>query len=55
MELAGIPNEMVTVLQAVILFFLTAEVIVRRIFRVREAAAALGDVGGLAESYGQRL
>jgi simple sugar transport system permease protein len=52
---AGIPVQMVSVLQAVILFFLTAEVLVRRVFRVREAAEALGGVGNLADSYGQRL
>jgi general nucleoside transport system permease protein len=52
---AGIPVQMVSVLQAVILFYLTAEVLVRRVFRVREAAEALGGVGSLADSYGQRL
>jgi ABC-type uncharacterized transport system permease subunit len=35
------PFQFVLVLQAIILFFLTAEVLVRRIFRVREASSAL--------------
>jgi general nucleoside transport system permease protein len=51
---AGIPVQFVSVLQAIILFFLTAEVLVRRIFRVKRAAEALGDVS-VATSYGQRL
>jgi ABC-type uncharacterized transport system permease subunit len=51
---AGIPPEFVGILQAIILFFLTAEVLVRRIFRVRKAAEALGDVS-VATSYGQRI
>ncbi len=52
---AGIPVQFVSVLQAIILFFLTAEILVRRIFRVRKAAEALGDVSGIADSYGQRV
>jgi general nucleoside transport system permease protein len=51
---AGIPNDFVSVLQAIILFFLTAEVLVRRIFRVKRAAEALGDVS-VATTYGQRV
>jgi simple sugar transport system permease protein len=51
---AGIPFQMVSVLQAVILFFLTAEVLVRRVFRVRQAAEGLGEIGNLSESYAQR-
>ena len=51
---ARIPNDFVSILQAIILFFLTAEILVRRIFRVRKAAEALGDVS-VAGSYGQRV
>ena len=51
----GIPVQFVSILQAIILFFLTAEILVRRIFRVRKAAEALGDVSGIAGSYGQRV
>jgi general nucleoside transport system permease protein len=51
---AGIPSDFVIVLEAIILFFLTAEVLVRRIFRVKRAAEALGDVS-VATSYGQRV
>ena len=50
----GIPFQFVLVLQAIILFFLTAEVLVRRIFRVRAAASALADVSGLSETYASR-
>jgi simple sugar transport system permease protein len=50
----GIPFQFVLVLQAIILFFLTAEVLVRRIFRVREASRALGDVATLSDTYASR-
>ena len=40
---AGIPVEIVDVIQAIILLFLAADVIVRRVFRIR------GSAGGLAE------
>jgi simple sugar transport system permease protein len=55
MQAEGIKVQMISVLQALILFFLTAEVLVRRIFRVKAGAEeALGDVGGLSSSYAQR-
>jgi len=50
----GIPFQFVLVLQAIILFFLTAEVLVRRIFRVREASRAFGDVTTLSDTYASR-
>ena len=37
---AGIPSQIVDLLQAIILFFLTADLIVRRIFRVRAGAGS---------------
>ena len=37
---AGIPVQMIDVLQGVILFFLAAEIIVRRVFRIRRAAGS---------------
>lgn len=49
----GIQVEFVLMLEAIILFFLTAEVLVRRIFRVREASRAL-DVTSLSDSYASR-
>ena len=52
---ADIPPQIVSVLQAVILFFLTAEVLVRRLFRLKSAGAeALGDLGQLSTTYAQR-
>ncbi len=50
---AEIPVQIVSVLQAVILFFLTAEVLVRTIFRVRSDARG-ADEPQLATSYGRK-
>ncbi|MEO8245990.1 MAG: ABC transporter permease [Chloroflexota bacterium] len=49
---AGIPVQMVNVLQAVILFFLTAEVIVRYLFRVRAETAEMSELKTITGSYG---
>ncbi|HET9878486.1 MAG TPA: ABC transporter permease, partial [Candidatus Limnocylindria bacterium] len=49
---AGIPVQMVNVLQAVILFFLTAEVIVRYLFRVRAESAEISELKTITSSYG---
>lgn len=49
---AGIPVQMVNVLQAVILFFLTAEVIVRYLFRVRAESAEMSELKTITSSYG---
>ena len=49
---AGIPVQMVNVLQAVILFFLTAEVIVRYLFRVRAETAEISELKTITSSYG---
>ena len=49
---AGIPVQMVNVLQAVILFFLTAEVIVRYLFRVRAENAEMSELKTITSSYG---
>jgi ABC-type uncharacterized transport system permease subunit len=40
---AGIPTQMIDVLQGVILFFLAAELVVRRIFRIKAAAGGTVD------------
>jgi len=50
--LAGLPVQMVDVLQAVILLFLTAEIVVRRIFRVRGQTAELVEMASVSRSYG---
>ncbi len=49
---AGIPVQMVNVLQAVILFFLTAELIVRYLFRVRAESAEISELKTITSSYG---
>jgi simple sugar transport system permease protein len=48
----GLPKEMIGVLQAVILFFITADVVVRRIFRVREKAGEIVELASVSRSYG---
>jgi simple sugar transport system permease protein len=51
---AGIPVQMVSVLQAVILFFLAAELVVRRVFRVRAAGTAVTELETVSRSYGEQ-
>jgi general nucleoside transport system permease protein len=51
---AGIPVQMVNVLQAVILFFLAAELIVRSIFRIRAASAQVSEMQTVTRSYGEQ-
>jgi general nucleoside transport system permease protein len=51
---AGIPVQMVNVLQAVILFFLAAELIVRAIFRIRAASAQVSEMQTVTRSYGEQ-
>jgi simple sugar transport system permease protein len=48
----GLPPQMVDVLQAVILFFITADIVVRRIFRVREKAGEIVELSSVSRSYG---
>lgn len=50
---AQIPVEIVDVIQAVILLFLAADVVVRRLFRIR-AAGGLVDLKTVTRSYGGR-
>jgi ABC-type uncharacterized transport system permease subunit len=49
---AGIPRELVDVLQAIVLFFLVANQLVRRIFRIRNARTGIGAVQNFAANYG---
>ncbi|MFN8621817.1 MAG: ABC transporter permease [Chloroflexota bacterium] len=49
---AGIPVQMVDVLQGTILFFLAAEVVVRRWFRIRNAGPAEAAPTRITSSYG---
>jgi ABC-type uncharacterized transport system permease subunit len=53
---AGIPAQMVSVLQAVILFFLAAELIVRRVLRVRTAGTGVSDeLQTVSRTYGEQV
>jgi simple sugar transport system permease protein len=49
---AGIPRELVDVLQATILFFLVADQLVRRVFRIRNARTGMGATQNFAANYG---
>jgi ABC-type uncharacterized transport system permease subunit len=51
---AGIPVEIVDVVQAVILLFLAADVIVRRVFRIRERAGRVDELQTVTRSYGEQ-
>lgn len=51
---AGIPVQMVNILQAVILFFLAADLIVRYVFRVRGAGVEVAELQTITRSYGEQ-
>jgi simple sugar transport system permease protein len=53
---AGIPVQMVAVLQAVILFFLAAETVVRRVLKVRtgKGAGVSDELQTVSRSYGEQ-
>jgi len=48
---AGVPVQMVDVLQGVILFFLAADIVVRRVFRIRATAGRLDELSTVTRSY----
>jgi simple sugar transport system permease protein len=49
---ANIPVQMIDLLQGIILFFLAADVIVRRVFRIRAAGATVDELSTVTRSYG---
>jgi ABC-type uncharacterized transport system permease subunit len=49
----GIPVEIVDVIQAIVLLFIAADVIVRRVFRVRASAGGLAELQTVTKSYGE--
>jgi ABC-type uncharacterized transport system permease subunit len=49
----GIPVEIVEVIQAIVLLFIAADVIVRRLFRVRSAGGGLNELQTVTKSYGE--
>lgn len=50
---AGIPVEIIDVLQGIILLFLAADVIVRRVLRLRVARAGVDELQTVTRSYGE--
>jgi simple sugar transport system permease protein len=51
---AGVPVQMVSVLQAVILFFLAAELLVRRVVRIRTPSAGVTELATVSKTYGEQ-
>lgn len=49
---ADVPRQMVDVLQGIILFFLAADVVVRRVFRIRAAGVGVDELLTVTRSYG---
>jgi len=49
---AGVPVQMIDVLQGVILFFLAADIVVRRVFRIRAAAGGVAELATVTGTYG---
>jgi ABC-type uncharacterized transport system permease subunit len=50
---AGVPVEIIDVIQGVILLFLAAEVVVRRLLRIRAAApGAAAELATVSKTYG---
>lgn len=49
---AGVPAELVDLLQAIILLFLVASPVVQRVFRLRGASTGLGTTDTMTRSYG---
>ena len=52
MQILDLPVQMVDLLQAVILLFITADIVVRRLFRVRESAGDIVELASVSRSYG---
>jgi len=48
---AGIPREMIDLLQGVILFFLAADIVVRKVFRVKAADVGVNELQTVTSSY----
>ncbi len=52
---ARIPVEIINVIQGVILIFLAAEIVVRRIFRLRAPSAGAGELQTITRTYGEKV
>jgi ABC-type uncharacterized transport system permease subunit len=51
---ANVPVEIIDVIQALILFFLAADVIVRKLLRLRAARAGVDELQTVTRSYGEQ-
>jgi ABC-type uncharacterized transport system permease subunit len=49
---AGVPAELVDLLEAIILFFLVASPVIRRVFRLRGVKSSLGTTDTMSRTYG---
>jgi simple sugar transport system permease protein len=52
---ARVPVEIIDVIQGVILIFLAAETVVRRVFRLRAGRGAAGELETLTRTYGEKV
>jgi simple sugar transport system permease protein len=52
---ARVPVEIIDVIQGVILIFLAAEIIVRRIFRLRTTGTGAGELQTITRTYGEKV
>ena len=52
---ARVPVEIIDVIQGVILIFLAAEIVVRRLFRLRTGAAGAGELQTITRTYGEKV
>jgi simple sugar transport system permease protein len=52
---ARVPVEIIDVIQGVILVFLAAEVVVRRVFRLRAAGVGAGELQTITRTYGEKV
>jgi simple sugar transport system permease protein len=50
---AKVPVELIDVIQGLILLFLAAEIVIRRLFRVRAKGAAPDEIKTVSRSYGE--
>ena len=51
---AGVPAELVDLLQAIILLFLVASPVISRLFRLRDVQASLGTTDTMSKTYGSK-
>jgi simple sugar transport system permease protein len=52
---ARVPVEIIDVIQGVILIFLAAEIVVRRIFRLRATGQGAGELQTITRTYGEKV